>query len=54
MIIGFARQIIERIAQKVNIAALPHCFGQHFLNGTSQAGMIVADHELHSVQRPLS
>ena len=49
IIVRFPRQLIECIPQKVNIAALPHCFGQRFLNRTAQAGLIVADHELHSL-----
>jgi hypothetical protein len=37
----------------VNVTASPYRFRQCFLNGAPQAGVIVADHELHSVQRAL-
>jgi len=42
IIVSFARQVVERIAQEVNVAALPDCLGQCFLNRPAQAGMIVA------------
>jgi len=29
-------------------------FWQRFLKGAAQAGMIVADHEFHPVQRPMA
>lgn len=49
IIIGFARQVVERIPQEVNVAALPDRLRQRLLNGAAQTGMIVAEDELHSV-----
>ena len=34
IIIGFARQVVECITQKMNVTTLPYSFRQHFLNGT--------------------
>jgi len=51
IVVCLAWQRVERIAQEVNLAALPHGLRQCFWKRTPQARMIVADHELHSVQR---
>ena len=41
----FTRQIVERITQKMYVAALPISFGKHFGDGTLKPRMIVADGE---------
>jgi len=46
VIIGFARQMLKRIAEEVYVAALPCGFRQNLPNSPAQAGMIIADQKL--------
>jgi len=43
MVIGFARQVIRRIAQKMNVAALPDRLGQGRPDRSLQTRVVVAD-----------
>lgn len=46
----FARQVVERVAQKVDVATLPVRLGQRLHRGAFEAGVVVADDQLHAVQ----
>ncbi len=52
IVVGFARQIVEDIAEEVHVAALPHGFGQQLAHGALQARVIVGDDKLHAVEPP--
>ena len=45
-----ARQVIERVAQEVDVTPLPIGFGQRLHNRAFESGVIVADRQLHAVQ----
>lgn len=45
--------MIEPIAQKVPIAPLPAGFRQDLCDGPFQARVVIADHQMHSVQPAL-
>jgi len=47
------RQMIQRVAQEMHIAALPFALRQYFRNRLAQPRMIIADHAHHSTQAPL-
>ena len=51
--IAVTGQIVQGVAQEVHVAALPRRVGQNLTNGRLQPSVIVADHELHSVQPSL-
>ena len=48
--IGDSRQVVQCIAQKMHIAALPIRLWEHFGNRALEAGMIVADGEDNAAQ----
>ena len=65
IVVGFAREVVERVAQKVDVAlrqaqgfepvetaALPAGFGEHFGHGALEAGVVVADGQAHTAQDP--
>ena len=42
VVVSLARQVVERVAQEVDVAPLPRCLREEFLNRPPQAGMGVA------------
>ena len=50
IVVGLAGQIVQRIAEKVHVAALPHRLGQELAHGPLDPGVIVGHHELHALQ----
>ena len=41
IVVGFARQMVEGVAQKVDVTALPGGFGEDFGDGAFETGMVV-------------
>ena len=41
IVVGFAWKVVERVAQKMDVAALPGGFGEDFGDSAFEAGMVV-------------
>src|SRR6516164_9749565 len=50
VVIDLARHVIERIPQKMHVAALPGRLGKHFTDRRLQPLMIVGDDELDTAE----
>ena len=50
VVVGLARQVIEGVAQEVDVAALERGVGQDLADGRAQACMIVGDDQLDAVE----
>ena len=50
VVVGLARQVIEGVAQEVDVAALEGGVGQDLADGRAQACMIVGDGQLDAVE----
>ncbi len=50
VVVRLARQVVQGIAEEVDVAALPHGFGEQFPDGALEPGMVVRDDELHAVE----
>ena len=50
VVVGLARQVIEGVAQEVDVAALEGGLGQDLADGRAQACMIVGDDQLDAVE----
>ena len=53
VVVGLARQVVERVAQEVHVAALPGRRGQDLADRPLQPLVVVRDHELHPVEPAL-
>lgn len=53
IVVGFAREMVEGVAQKVDVAALPCGLGEDFCDGTFEAGMVAGNGEAHAAQAAL-
>jgi hypothetical protein len=53
IVIGLARQMVEGVAQEVDVASLEGGFGEDFAHGRAQSGMIIGDDELDPMQASL-
>ena len=50
VIVSLSWEMVESIAQEVNVAALPGGFWEHFLNGLDQAAVVIGNRELDTAQ----
>lgn len=53
IVVGFARKIVEGVAQKVDAAALPCGFGQDLCEGAFATEVVVGNGEAHTAQAAL-
>lgn len=53
IVVGFARKMVERVAQKVDVAALPSGLREDFGDGAFEAGMVIGNSEAHTTQAAL-
>src|SRR5438094_4941304 len=54
VVVGLAWQVVERVPQEVDVAALEGSFGEHFANRPAQTGMVIGDDQLDAVQAALA
>ena len=54
VVVGLAGQMIEGVAQEVDVAALEGGFGQDLADGRAKACMIVGDDELDAIEAALA
>src|SRR6516165_9907562 len=50
VVVGLAGQVIEGVAEEVDVAALESGFGKDLADGRAKAGVIVGDDELDAVE----
>src|SRR3984885_3862765 len=50
VVVGLARQMVQRVAEEVDVAALEGGFGKHLADGCAKACVIVGDDELDAVE----
>ena len=53
VVVGITGQVIQRIAEEMDIAPLPGGIGQHLGEGFFEPRMIVGDDELDAVEAPI-
>ena len=53
IVVGFAREMVECVAQKVDVTALPSGFREDFGDGAFEAGVVVGNGEAHTAQAAL-
>lgn len=50
VVVALARHMIQRVPEEMNITPLPGRLRQNLRDRLAEAGMIVGDHELHTVE----
>ena len=54
MVVGLALDVVEGVAQEVDVAALLGSFAEYFPDRPDESVVVVADHELDAVQAALA
>ena len=52
VVVHIARRVVERVPEKMHVAALVSRLRQHLADRRPESGVVVGDHELDAIQTP--